>query len=230
MGQIAHGMIDADLAITDIDQTYAALLGLSPQAAIGRSVLDVLHPDDRAASALLLRHALNGGATLSATQRHLHADGHPVWVHLSVSRLAAGDGQRLVVTCWPLPPRDDGPSTVAAQWQVARLLLGALDDGKRAFGETLIGNPATEILLVGYVAEAEARTIAASEVADRIGVTWALTKRWLAALVEAGFIEAEVPEPIGPETPIRLSSRALTLLETIFGTLLAIVRRHPASA
>jgi len=229
-GPLAHGLIGPDLTVTDLDHAYAALLGITPDAAVGRSALAFLHPDDRAAGEAFLRRAWRQGQPQSSTHRHLHADGGAIWVNLSVSCLGVGDGRQLVVTCRPLPRQDDRPSTLEAQWQVARLLLQALDGGKRAFGDTLIGNPATEILLIGYVAEAEARPIAASEIARRIAVSWPLARRWLAALADAGFIEPEVPGPIEVDTPIRLSVRALAMLEAIFGALVAIVRGQLVAA
>lgn len=224
-GPIAHGLIGPDFELTDLDDAYIALLGLSPASAVGLSAFDILHPDDRADAALFLRRVWDEGITVTVTQRHLHADGSTFWANLYASRLGSGDSRRIVVTCRPLPPpQEDRPSTLEAQWQVARLLLQAIQGGKRAFGDTLIGNPATEILLIGYIAEAEARTITAGEVADRIAVSWPLSQRWLSALIDAAFIEQEIAGPIGPDTPVRLSVRALTMLEAIFGALVAIVQ------
>ena len=223
-GPIAHALVDADLGITDLDSAYEALLGLEPDAGLGRPVLDVVHPHDRSAVELLLRRVWDEGTTLAATQRHQHVDGRAIWVNIYVSRLGRGDGRRLVITCRPLPPEGERPSTIEAQWKVARLLLEAINGGKRAFGDTLIGSPATEILLVGYVAEAEARTISAQDISGRINVSWPLTQRWLHALVDAGFIEAELPGPIDRDTPIRLGVRALAMLEVIFGSLVAVVQ------
>lgn len=223
-GPIAHGLIGRHFRITDLDDAYAALLGLAPDAATGRPVIDFLHPDDRSAASLILDRAWADGQATSATCRHRHADGRAIWVNIYISRIGTGDGQRLVVTCRPLPPESDLPSTVEAQWQMARLLIQALDGGKRAFGDSLIGNPATEILLLTYVAEAEARAVRAGDLATRINVSWSLTQRWLAALANGGFIEAELPGPIHHDTPVRLSPRALAMIEAIFGALIAVVQ------
>ena len=172
---------------------------------------------------------MQDGTTLSATQRHLHADGSAIWVNVHVSRIGVGEGGRLVVTCRPLPSRPEH-SSVEAKWQMARLLLQAMDGGKRAFGEALIGNPATEILLLAYLAEAEARSVAAGELARRMNVSWPLTQRWLLAMADSGFVESELPGPIRHETPIRLTPRALAMIEAIFGALVAIIRGAPVPA
>lgn len=224
-GPIAHALLGPDLILIDIDASYATMVGIPRDRCLGRSALDFLHPDDRPGADIALRRAWDKGLSFTATQRQLHADGHAVWVHLSVSRLGEGERQHLVVSCRQLPDTRDGrPSTLEAQWQVARLLLQALNGGKRAFGDPLIGSPATEILLVGYVAEAEARPITAGEIADRIAVSWPLSQRWLAALIDAGFIEQELAGPIDRATPIRLSMRSLAMLESIFAALVAIVQ------
>ncbi|USU03505.1 PAS domain S-box protein [Sphingomonadaceae bacterium OTU29LAMAA1] len=222
-GPIAHGLIGRNLEVVDVDGAYAGLLGLTRDQIIGRPALDFTYPDDRAAAALFIGRVWRETQTMSATQRHIHADGHAIWVNVHISRIGTGNDRRLVVTCRPLP-RSTAPSTVEAQWRMARLLLQAMEGGKRAFGDALIGNPATEILLLSYVAEAEAATAQAGDIALRIGVTWPLTRRWLLALADAGFIETEVPGAIGPTTPIRLTPRALALIEAIFGALISVVR------
>lgn len=229
-GPIAHGLIGHDLTVVDVDAAYADLLGASRAEIVGRPALDMLHPDDRRAASLMLHRVRQDGRTLSATVRHHRAGADAAWVNIYVSRIGEGDGAQLVVTCRPLPGDADRPSAVEAQWRMARLLLQAIDGGKRAFGETLIGNPATEILLLAYLAEAEARAIDAGTLAGRIGVSWPLTRRWLVALHEAGFVEFERPGDVGAEAPVRLTPRALAMIEAIFGALVAVVRDSPVPA
>lgn len=226
-GPVSHALIGHDLAILGLDDGYAALLGERNAALIGRSALDTLHPDDRSAGAALLQRVWREGQTVSATLRHQRAQGGAVWVNVYVSRLGPAGGAHdgpLAVTCRPLPDGAGQPSTVEAQWQMARLLLQAIDGGKRAFGESMIGNPATELLLLAYVAEAEARTVRAGDLATRIAVSWPLTQRWLIALDDAGFVECELPGPIEPQSPVRLTPRALAMIEAIFGALVAVVQ------
>ena len=228
-GTIAHGLLGRNLDVADIDSAYATQLGRARDHVVGRHALDFTHPDDRDAAALLLRRALQDGGTLSATLRHLHADGSAIWVNVHVSRIGMAEDARLVVTCRPLPSGADH-SSVEAKWQMARLLLQAMDGGKRAFGDALIGNPATEILLLAYLAEVEARSAEAGELGRRMHVSWPLTRRWLLALADAGFIETELPGPVRHETPVRLTPRALAMIEAIFGALAAIALSAPVPA
>ncbi|MEI5688910.1 PAS domain-containing protein [Sphingomonas sp. CV7422] len=230
LGPAAHGLIRSDLTVVDIDSAYESILSLPRGAIIGHSVLDTLAAADRPAGERQLRHILDSGEARFFTHRHARADGSILWVNLHVSRIGAQGDWQLAVTCQPLREPDVSPSAVEAQWRMARMLLTAIGHGKRAFGQALMGNPATEIMLSAYVAEAEARAINGGEIARRITVDWLLARRWLLALGNAGFIELERPGPITDDTPIRLSPQALAMLETIFGSLLSVAQGMPVEA
>lgn len=223
VGPIAHALIDRELRIVALDSAYRAILGLTDDA-IGATIMDFVHPAERDAAAPILQWILEGGDGRYLTQRHLRADGSLFMAHLYISGIGSGDARQLMITCRPLPASREGPSPVEAQWQMARLLLKAIDSGKLAFGESLIGNPATELLLLTYVAEAEARTVRAGDLATRIAVSWPLAQRWLIALDDAGFVECELPGPIEPHSPVRLTPRALAMIEAIFGALVAVIQ------
>lgn len=225
-GSVAHGLIGQDFGVTDVDRAYADLLGRDRDRILGRSAIDFLHPDDRLPARKYLRRAFASEATISTTQRMLRRDGNAVWVNLHISRIGVGDTALLAVTCVPLPSYGL-PSEVESQWQMAHMLVLAFDGAKRAFGDSLIGNPATEFLLLAYLAEAEGRATRAGELADRINVAWPLAQRWLLALSNAEFIECERAGPFSPETPVRLSPRALSMIEALFGALYAAIRGAP---
>ncbi|NYD91575.1 PAS domain-containing protein [Sphingomonas melonis] len=230
LGPAAHGLIARDLTVIEIDSAYETILGLPREAIVGRNVLATLADADRSAAERQLRRILDTGEPRFFTQRHLRPDAQALWVNLHVSRIGVGDDLRLAVTCQPLREQTTSPSSVEAQWRMARLLLSAIRSGKQSFGSALIGNPATEILLSAYVAEAEAKAIQGREIADRIAVDWLLARRWLLALGNAGFVELERPGPIMEDTPIRLSPQALTMLEAIFGSLVAVAQGAPVDA
>jgi hypothetical protein len=229
VGPIAHALIDGDLRIIDLDATYREILGVADGGA-GQSMLDFVHPGEREAATTILRWIVDGGDGRYFTQRHLRSDGSVFMANLYISGIGSGDSRRLMATCRPLPARQEGPSPVETQWQMARLLIKAIDSGKMAFGESLIGNPATEILLHAYVAEAEAQAIAAGEVGHRIRLPWHLASRWLLALATSGYIETERAGPLAADTPIRLTPGALSMLETIFTSLAAVVQGSTVEA
>lgn len=228
-GHLGHALIGEQQQIVDLDDAYADMLGVTRAAAIGRPATDFAHPHERTVAAGFLDTAWATPGMHRATLRHVHADGHAIWVNIWASRLGDGPSATLVVSCRPMRCLE-AASAVQAQWHMALMLLHALDEGKRAFGPTLIGNPATEILLHTYVAEAEARSILAEEFVQRIDVGWPLVARWLQALIDADFAETETAEPLGPTSPIRLSPRALPLLEAVFGSVVSAMKakRVPA--
>jgi len=230
LGPAAHGLIGDDLTVLAVDSAYESILARPREEIVGRTVLDTLAEGDRRGAGEQLRQILDDGEARFFSQRHIRADGTILWVNLHVSRIGVGDDCRLAVTCQPLREQTTQPSTVESQWRMARLLLTAIRSGKHSFGQALIGNPATEILLSAYVAEAEARAIKGGEIAKHIAVDWLLAKRWLLALGNAGFIELERPGPIVEDTPIRLSPQALATLESIFGSLLAVAQGAPVEA
>lgn len=229
VGPIAHALIGSDLRIIDLDTTYREILGVATDGA-GQSMLDFVHPSERDGAATILRWIVEGGDGRYFTHRHLRADGSAFMANLYISGIGSGESRRMMVTCRPLPAKQEGPSPVETQWQMARLLIKAIDSGKLAFGETLIGNPATEILLHAYVAEAEAQAITAGEIGHRIRLPWHLAARWLLALATSGYVETERAEPLAADTPIRLTPRALAMLETIFTSLAAVVQGATVAA
>lgn len=230
---ITHALVDAQYHVVDCDDGYARLLGRDRAALTGLDARDLVHPDDREMAARFLRDAWLANAG-TVTCRLVRDDATPLMVSIHGSRLATPAGAVLVLTCRPLPqalrPKPDATHSVEAHWQMARLLLHALERGKRAFGETLIANPATEILLLAYLAEAEARAVTAGEIEARTGVSWPLAFRWMQALIESGFAEAELPGPLQPVTPIRLTERATALIEAIFGGLTSGLQDSPVAA
>src|SRR3712207_7626046 len=66
---------------------------LFPYTTLFRS--EITYPDDLEASSAHARGAVEGKVTsYSIEKRYVHADGHPVWVFLSVSLVRDGRGDR----------------------------------------------------------------------------------------------------------------------------------------
>lgn len=230
-GHLGHALIDRRRQIVDIDDDYAALLGIPRAEVIGRSASELAHPQDRIMADSFLQATWQDPdqKTHRGTIRCLQADGGILWINVTASRLGQGDAAVLVVSA-RLLCRQLETESVHAYWRMARLLLQAIDGSKRAFGAPLAANPACEILLIAYLTEAEANAVAAGELADRITTTWPLASRWINALIDAGFVEAETPGPLDQATPIRLSPLALSLLEALFNSLGSVMQgpRIPA--
>lgn len=92
--QSAAGIVrlDPEGRITAINARYAELLGLSPQEAIGRTTMDVSHPDDSQNTFAALKAIAEGGAGNQLIKRYVHPDGRVVWALVSVRALQGPDG------------------------------------------------------------------------------------------------------------------------------------------
>ena len=78
----------------EVNEALCGLLGLPEDELVGRSVLDVTHPDDAADLATSLGHLADGTIErYSADRRYLRADGHPVWVRVHASPVHRGGGR-----------------------------------------------------------------------------------------------------------------------------------------
>ena len=76
-----------------VNRSLHRILGYPPGALVGMSNVDITHPDDHAHSRLEMQRL--GAGEISGFQlekRYIHADGHTVWVALSVSLVAEPDG------------------------------------------------------------------------------------------------------------------------------------------
>jgi len=85
--------VDADLAIRFASQAAASMLGIAPDELHGRTLAELLVPDDRAA--FIARHFMHAnrrgpsGGDLFRAQRH---DGSTLWIEARVAPLPPGNG------------------------------------------------------------------------------------------------------------------------------------------
>ncbi|MCU1394255.1 MAG: hypothetical protein JWM34_2683 [Ilumatobacteraceae bacterium] len=95
-----------DLILLDVNSALCRMLGATREDLVGRSVLDITHPDDRELDPAQLDAVLNGhipasragGPTgYSIDKRYLRPDGQVVWAHTSVSVMDDGAGGQLAI-------------------------------------------------------------------------------------------------------------------------------------
>lgn len=94
-------LIDRDGTLIEATSTYRADLGYEPAFWLGANLIDVVHPDDRAAAAAALTGLLTGepGAEAWAELRAVRRDGTTAWLELNgVNRLHDPTVEALVVT------------------------------------------------------------------------------------------------------------------------------------
>ena len=76
-----------------VNPALCTLLGYSAEDLLARDFQSITHPDDLDASVEQMQRMLAGEiASYELDKRYLHRDGHPVWVHLTVSIVRHDDG------------------------------------------------------------------------------------------------------------------------------------------
>jgi PAS domain S-box-containing protein len=91
---VGLAMADLDGRILEVNGRFAAILGTTPAALRGRSVVELTHPDDRAPTRANMQRLLAGSASeYSLEKRYVRNDGSVVWSHTTVSLQRAGDGR-----------------------------------------------------------------------------------------------------------------------------------------
>ncbi len=87
-----------DGTLLDVNETLAAMLGTSREELVGKSMRDITHPGDWAASSTQLDKARDGAVTgFKLDKRYIRADGQIVWARTSVSVMADQSASPLVI-------------------------------------------------------------------------------------------------------------------------------------
>jgi diguanylate cyclase len=93
---IGMAMSDTDGHFMSVNRAMCELLGRDAAELEGRSFADFTHPDDVATDVVNARSLLRGQIETSRTEkRYIHADGHTIWVDLSVSLVRDNAGRPL---------------------------------------------------------------------------------------------------------------------------------------
>jgi PAS domain S-box-containing protein len=85
-------VVDFDGRLRRLNPAWGAVLGHTADGVLDRPLLDYVHPDDRPATELQVRHLLDGGSMGSCENRMRCRDGSYRWVHWNAALLP---GQRL---------------------------------------------------------------------------------------------------------------------------------------
>jgi len=90
--------IAEDLTVLSVNQHGAGELGYKPDDLIGKSVLTVVHPQDRAGVRKQLAGVLSGGPERQSMEfRKVRKDGQVIWVKENVRATRDADGRRIVL-------------------------------------------------------------------------------------------------------------------------------------
>ncbi|WP_288381251.1 ATP-binding protein, partial [uncultured Massilia sp.] len=92
--QNAAGIAESDLdgRLVRANERFCRILDRPWSELAGMPVLDLVHPDDRAENAALIRRMWSTGAPFTVEQRFTRGDGRPVWVSKAVAPVRVDDG------------------------------------------------------------------------------------------------------------------------------------------
>ena len=87
VSQAAAGVAHTDLEgrITLVNARFAQIAGRPAEALTGKSVFDLVHPDDRAKNREAFRRMVAGGTPFEMQKRYLRPEGSVVWVSTAVT-------------------------------------------------------------------------------------------------------------------------------------------------
>jgi len=103
-GPAPQAFADIDGRLAAANAAYLRLLGRSHADIIGRSLLELTHPDDREENVRLLDDLVAGRiGTFQIAKRYLHADGHPVPVLNTVAIVESGGARYVAAVALPRP-------------------------------------------------------------------------------------------------------------------------------
>jgi len=93
--QAAAGVVHTDLEgrITLANARFGQIAGARPEELVGRSVFDVVHPDDRERKADAFHRMAVDGQPFEMEKRYLRGDGTIVWVNAAVTALLDDAGR-----------------------------------------------------------------------------------------------------------------------------------------
>lgn len=94
------GMVLATIAgrFVKVNAAFCELLGYSETELLGRDIHSITHPQDLELTTQQMQKIQAGEIRyFDLTKRHIHKDGHDVWVRVGVSRMRPTGGERLLV-------------------------------------------------------------------------------------------------------------------------------------
>ena len=142
-------LIDQDGIIRYASPSHRKVLGYVPEALLGKSLSDMIHPDDRETIKTLYARNQDAGTVHKTEYRLRHADGHYVWLDMTCQFVSGNDTG---VTGYIVSERD-----ISEQKQTNEALQQSENRYRAIFettgSATLIINQAGEVILANQEAQ-----------------------------------------------------------------------------
>ena len=95
---IGKALVAPDGRFLRVNQALSEIVGYPPDELVAKTFQEITHPDDRDTDLSYVRQLLAGAIrTYTLEKRFLHADGHVVWVSLSVALVRDSDVPRYFI-------------------------------------------------------------------------------------------------------------------------------------
>jgi PAS domain S-box-containing protein len=191
MFQSGHVLVGEQGELVGVDRGFCAILDTEPASVIGRPVLEMTAPADRAECAGAIAHLRATGTPFRITKRFLRDDGTLIWVVNSVSILEGGHGPGLIMATIDRFVQPDEPRVPARLLSCAKFIADCKNDRATVLDPRLITDTAWDVIIVLYIAEAEGRAVTVAGLATALGEPSIRASRWIDVLLGQGIIEIE---------------------------------------
>jgi len=192
MAESGHVLIGTEGRFLDVDTAFGALMRSSPDALIGRAVLEVTAPADRAECSSAIARLRRTRQPFRRSKRFVRDDGSLVWVTNSVSITGGSSAAPIIIaTIEPIeaPRLIRSPATLL---QAAHFLNLSRRERAQVCGDDLASEPAWELLLAAYIQEAQGGVFDVAAMAARGGMSPRSAARWLGVLLDRDLFELEL--------------------------------------
>jgi PAS domain S-box-containing protein len=162
---VGAAQIDPDFNFIRVNDRYCEITGYSREELLGRSPLDITHPDDREADhARIARLFAHPDTTYDAEKRYLHKEGHTLWVHITISlvRDALGEPLHTVAVVEDITERVREERRARRYTRVVAAINSILSEVVRAETEEEVGHACLAVALeitesaLGFIGEVRA--------------------------------------------------------------------------
>lgn len=189
MLQLARCVTDLSMHIMEVNEAFADLLHERSETLEGKNIYDITHPDDLAFNRRLLDRLRHDGTPFSITKRYTRADGSTVWVNNHVSLYGSQIGANALVATVqqverPASTIDEHTLLKTAQWMLLKRSIRP-----KFFGLDIFGEPQFDMLLDLYINGMMKRPVSISSACLASGVPATTALRYIAGLVERGWLK-----------------------------------------